>query len=86
MEPKFILYECTCKPDEAYVDGTLPQYHTDRQHALKALIRAKKNVDFYRYWGIHLDGLHILSYGSEFDARAQLRRRASALSCDRIIT
>jgi len=57
----FVLYECTC--NQAYADGTLPQYHTDRQHAFKALIRAKKNQDFYRYWGIHLNGLHVLGIG-----------------------
>jgi len=48
--------ECTCKPDEPYADGSLPEFYTDHEQARMALLRHV--IAGKIYFGVHWNGGH----------------------------
>jgi hypothetical protein len=54
----FITADCTCKPDQLYADGSKPAFYSDEKKAQWMYEKLKKSA---LYWGVHLNGLHIMT-------------------------
>lgn len=50
---------CNCQKGVPYPDGTLPIYTTKKEDAIQKWVLAVRQRDTNRYWGIHLNNLHI---------------------------
>lgn len=50
---------CSCQKDEAFFDGSMPQYVDNEEEAIKLYNQVKRTPNNL-YWAIHLNGKHVL--------------------------
>lgn len=53
------LAECSCVRGDPYADGSLPRFHHDLQKAIFDFQKHKARRPLY--WGVHFQGLHIMT-------------------------
>ena len=58
--------ECSCKETDVYPGGGKPDYLTDEQEVVKlyALYQRAYISKIRQFWGIHLNGKHVLKIQS----------------------
>jgi hypothetical protein len=70
---RLITCECTCKANEPYVDGTMPEFYSEEKKAISKFLKYKQGLNGVYYgqaavfhtptlfFGVHINGKHILA-------------------------